>query len=176
MFCLAFRIPQYAWLYSPSLIGFFWQIPKAFQTPKYSLHSKKVWVVFEYKSPLKVWQWEREGEEARMISHWGWIALSLKMGVCVVENLSRVFLFEWPSLHLWVIRIYIVWIKSREVTLKNSPGKMFRNCLVGRPYPRDTRENDSLARLISFQSCAPHVALSQLSFPWVSCEIHWFFI
>ena len=41
---------------------------------------------------------------------------------------------------------------------------MFRDCLVGRPYLRDTRENDSLARLFSFQTFAPHVAVSQVSF------------
>ena len=40
------------------------------------------------------------------------------MGVYVVENLSRVFLFEWPLILLWVIRVYIVWVKSKKVTLK----------------------------------------------------------
>ena len=67
------------------------------------------------------------------------------MGVCVVENLSRVFPSEWPSLHLWVMRVYIVWVKEMKVSLKNPPGKMFYEYLVGRPYSRDTRENDSLA-------------------------------
>ena len=86
------------------------------------------------------------------------------MGVCVVENQSRVFLPEWPLIHLWVMRVYIVWVKGMEVTLKKPLGRMFRDCLVGRPYPRDTRENDSLARLFSFQSCAAHVVLSRLSF------------
>ena len=69
----------------------------------------------------------------------------LKRWVCVVENLFRVFLSEWPSLHLWVMKVYIVWVKGREVTLINPPGKMFRDCLAGRPYLRDTRENNSLA-------------------------------
>ena len=41
---------------------------------------------------------------------------------------------------------------------------MFRNCFAGRPYPRDTRKNNSLTRLFSFQLCAPHVAFSRLSF------------
>ena len=41
------------------------------------------------------------------------------MGARVVENLSRVFLSEWPPLHLWVMRVYIVWVKGREVTIKN---------------------------------------------------------
>ena len=67
------------------------------------------------------------------------------MGVCVVENLSRVFLSEWPHMHLWVMRVYIVWVKGREVTLKKPLGRMFRDCLAGRPYPRDTRKNDNLA-------------------------------
>ena len=34
-----------------------------------TLHTEKMWVVLGYKSPLKVWQWEREGEEATKISH-----------------------------------------------------------------------------------------------------------
>ena len=68
-----------------------------------------------------------------------------KRWVCVVENLSRVFLSEWPALHLWVMRVYIVWVKGKKVTLKNPPGRTFRDYLVRRPYLRDTRENDSLA-------------------------------
>ena len=40
------------------------------------------------------------------------------MGVCVVKNLSRVFLSEWPLLHLWVMKVYIVWVKGKEVTHK----------------------------------------------------------
>ena len=98
------------------------------------------------------------------------------MGVCVVENLSRVFLFEWPLLHLWEMRVYIVWVKDKKVTQKNLLGRMFCDYLTGRPYPWDTHENDSLARLFSFQSCAPHVALSWVSFSLASHEIHWFFI
>ena len=85
------------------------------------------------------------------------------MGVCVVENLSRVFLFKWPLLYLWVMRVYIVWVKGKEFTHKNSLGRMFRDCLVGRPYPRDTHENDSLAQLSSFQSCAPHMLFRGLT-------------
>ena len=43
---LAIRIPQYARLHLPSLTGFFWQISKASQTPKHSLHFEVgcVWV------------------------------------------------------------------------------------------------------------------------------------
>ena len=86
------------------------------------------------------------------------------MGVCVVENLFKVFLSKWPHLHLWVMRVYIVWVKGKKVTHKNPPSRMFRDYLVKRSYSRDTHENDSLTRLFSFQSCAPHVALSQVSF------------
>ena len=85
------------------------------------------------------------------------------MGVCVVENLSRVFLSEWSLLHLWVMRVYIVWVKDKEVTHKNPLGRIFRDCLAGRPYPWDTRKNDSLPRLFSFQSCAPHVLFHDLA-------------
>ena len=42
------------------------------------------------------------------------------MGVCVVENLSRVFLSKWPLIHLWVMRVYIVWMKGRKVTPKKN--------------------------------------------------------
>ena len=67
------------------------------------------------------------------------------MGVCVVENLTRVFLSKWPPLHLWVMRVYIAWVKGKQVTLKKPLDRKFRDYLAGRPYPRDTRENDSLA-------------------------------
>ena len=63
------------------------------------------------------------------------------MGVCVVENLSRIFLSEWHLLHLWVMRVYIVWVKGKKVTLKNPPSRGSCGYLAGRPYPRDTREN-----------------------------------
>ena len=72
------------------------------------------------------------------------------MDVCVVKNLSRVFLSEWSFIHLLVMKVYIVWVKGREVTLKKLPNKMFCDCLAGRPYPQDTHENDSLALLFSF--------------------------
>ena len=54
-------------------------------------------------------------------------------------------------------------MKSKEFTHKNPPGRMFRNCLAGRPYLQDTRENDSLARLFSFQSCASHMLFRSLA-------------
>ena len=45
-------------------------------------------------------------------------SLFLDGGVCIVENLSRVFLSEWPLILLWVMRVYIVCVKGKKVTLK----------------------------------------------------------
>ena len=87
-----------------------------------------------------------------------------KRWVCVVKNLSTVFLSKWAHLHLWVMKVYIAWVKGKQVILKKPLSKKFRDYLARRPYPRDTRENDSLAQLFNLQICAPHVALSQVSF------------
>ena len=100
----------------------------------------------------------------------GYNDFSLRMSSSL--SLKDVFLFEWPLLHLWVMRVYIVWVKDKRVTLKNPPSRMFRNYLAEIPYPRDTRENDSLARLFSFQSCAPHMPFSQEPFSRASREKH----
>ena len=54
-------------------------------------------------------------------------------------------------------------MKGKKVTIKIPPGKMFRNYLAGRPYLFDTRENDSLVQLFSFQLVAKYTDL-QLSF------------
>ena len=56
------------------------------------------------------------------------------MGMCVVKNLSRVFLSELSLLLLSVMTVYIVWVKGKKVTLKNPPGKMFHDYLAGRLY------------------------------------------
>ena len=98
-----------------------------------------------------------------------------KRWMCVVENLFRVFLSKWLLLHLWVMRVYITWVKGKQVTLKKTPSRKFRDYLMGRPYLRDTHKNNSLAWLFNFQTCAPHVALSRVSFSRASHEIHWFF-
>ena len=45
-------------------------------------------------------------------------SLSKRWVCCVVENLSRVFLSEWPLILLWGMRIYIVWVKDNKVTFK----------------------------------------------------------
>ena len=93
------------------------------------------------------------------------------MGVCAVENLSRVFLSKWPPLYLWVMGVYIVWVKGKKVTLKNPPGRIFCDYLTRRPYPWDTRENDSLAWLFSFRLCAPYMPFSWEPFLRTSREL-----
>ena len=45
-------------------------------------------------------------------------SLSKTWVCCVVENLSKIFLSEWPLIILWAMRVYIVWVKSKKVTLK----------------------------------------------------------
>ena len=47
-------------------------------------------------------------------------SLSKRMDVCVVENLSMVFLSKWSLILLWEIRVYILWVKGKKVTLKKS--------------------------------------------------------
>ena len=91
--------------------------------------------------------------------------------MCVVENLSRVFLFKWPLILLWVMRLYIVRMKGKKVTLRNPLGRMFRDYLAGKPYSRDTRKTNSLARLFNFQSCASHMPFSREPFSQTSCEL-----
>ena len=77
-------------------------------------------------------------------------SLSKRWVYCIVENLSRVFLSEWPFLHLCVMRVYIAWVKGKQVTFKKPPGRKFRDYLAGRPYSWDTLENNNLAWLFSF--------------------------
>ena len=69
------------------------------------------------------------------------------------------------------MRIYIVWVKGKKVTHKNPQSRMFRDYFAGRPYLWDTRENDSLARLFSFQSCASHMPFSREPFSRTSHEL-----
>ena len=65
---------------------------------------------------------------------------------------------------LWVIRIYIVWVKGKKVTLKNPPSREFRGYLARRPYPRDTRK-----------ILQAGMTFSRVSFPRAFYEIHLFF-
>ena len=48
---------------------------------------------------------------------------------------------------------------------------MFRDYLARMPYSRDTRENDSLAGLFSFQSCATYMPFSWEPFLRTSDEL-----
>ena len=77
------------------------------------------------------------------------------MSVCVVENLSRVFLSEWPLLHLWVMRVYIVWVKGKEFIHKNPPGR--------KRLPGTTLQLPVM--------CSSH-ALSRFSFSWNPLILH----
>ena len=56
-----------------------------------------------------------------------------KRRVCVVENLSRVFLSEWLLILLWVIEVYL-WVKGKKVTLKNPQDRTFYEYLARRRY------------------------------------------
>ena len=76
---------------------------------------------------------------------------------------------------LWVIRVYIVWVKGKKVTLKNPPSMEFHRYLARRPYPQDTREILQASMTFQLPAYASHVALSQVSFLWASGEIHLFF-
>ena len=76
---------------------------------------------------------------------------------------------------LWVIRVYIVWVKGKKVTLKNPLGMEFHGYLARRPYPRDTHEILQASMTFQLPAYASHVALSQVSFLWASGEIHLFF-
>ena len=76
---------------------------------------------------------------------------------------------------LWVMRVYIVWVKGKKVTLENPPGMEFRGFLARRPYPQDTHEILQVGMTLQLSTCASHVALSQVSFLWASGEIHLFF-
>ena len=72
---------------------------------------------------------------------------------------------------LWVMRVYIVWVKGKQVTLKNPSSRESRGYLAGRPYLQDTCKIDSLARLFSFQSCSSHVPFSREPFSWTSHKL-----
>ena len=53
-----------------------------------------------------------------------------KRWVCyVVENLSRVFLSKQPLILLWVMKVYIVWVKGKKVTRKIFQAESFAGIL-----------------------------------------------
>ena len=76
---------------------------------------------------------------------------------------------------LWVMRVYIVWVKGKKVTLKNPPRRKFRGYLARRPYPWDTREILQAGITLQLPTCASHVALLRVSFSRASREIHLFY-
>ena len=80
------------------------------------------------------------------------------MGMCVVENLSRVFLSEWPLLHLWVMRVYIVWVKGKKVTHKNLQVECFTST------SREGFTRETLAKLTAWHDslASSHVLLMWL--------------
>ena len=74
---------------------------------------------------------------------------------------------------LWVIRVYIVLVKDKKVTLKNPSDRMFHEYLVRRPYMRDTHEILQADMTLQFLACASHVAFRRLSTrePVTSCSV-----
>ena len=111
------------------------------------------------------------GEERRK----GYNDFSLKMSsflskrwvCCGIENLSRVFLFEWSHLLLWVMRVYLVWMKGKNVTLKILQAE----CFAGWPFSRDNCEIDSLAQLFIFQHVLPTCPFRGNLYSRASCKL-----
>ena len=62
------------------------------------------------------------------------------------------------------MRVYIVWVKGRKVTLKNLQSKEFRKYLARRPYTQDARKILQAGMTLQHSACASHMALSQVSF------------
>ena len=58
------------------------------------------------------------------------------------------------------MRVCIVWVKGKKVTLKNPPSKESSGNVAGMSYPQNTRKIDSPTWLFSFQSCASHMPFS----------------
>ena len=84
--------------------------------------------------------------------------------MCVVEKLSKVFLSEWPLIFLWVMKVYIVWVKVKKVILKNPPSREFREYLTRVPYLRNTCEILQAGMTLQLLTCASHVPFSHEPF------------
>ena len=56
-------------------------------------------------------------------------SLSKRWVSYVVKNLSRVFFSEWSLILLWVMRVYIIWVKGKKVTLKILQAECFTGTL-----------------------------------------------
>ena len=86
-------------------------------------------------------------------------SLSKRWVCCVVENLSRVFLSKQPFLLLWVMRVYIVWVKGKKVTLKILQAK----CFVG--TSRDGLSHEALTKCsLALDSSASIICFSRALF------------
>ena len=81
---------------------------------------------------------------------------------------------------LWVIMVYIVWVKGKKITLKNPLGREFREYFAGRPYPWDTHKTDSLEQLFNsnhvllmwlFHGLASWYLLVKSTFSFDTCSI-----
>ena len=102
-----------------------------------------------------------------------------KRWVCVVENLFRVFFSEWPLLHLWVTRVYIAWVKGKQVTHKK------KKKLQAKSFATISQEGlacETLTKTTAWHdsSDSSHVLLTCLfagtliaNFSRASREMHW---
>ena len=69
------------------------------------------------------------------------------------------------------MRVYIVWVKGKKVTLKHLLGRMFRKYFMGRPYPRDTHEILQADMTLQLPPCALFAGALLASFSRTSREI-----
>ena len=99
-----------------------------------------------------------------------------KKWVCVLQKTYLGFFsLNGLLILLWVVRVYIVWVRGKKVTLKNPPSKAFREYLARRPYPQDTCKILQAGMTLQLSACASHMSLLQVSFLLASREIHLFF-
>ena len=95
---------------------------------------------------------------------------------CVVENLSRVFLFEWPLILLWIMRVYIVWVKDKKVTLKTLKGKRFvsisQEGLTRETLAKSTAWHDFSAS----DMCFSRAFFTRYSSRKLVTKLYWFFM
>ena len=103
-------------------------------------------------------------------------SLSKRWMCCVVENRSKVFHSKWSLILLWVMRVYIVWVKGKKVTLKNLQAERFASILW------EGLTSETVTKLIAWHD-------SSVSSMYFSCvlfagyfsrelitKLHWFFI
>ena len=73
------------------------------------------------------------------------------------------------------MRVYIVWVKSKKVTLKNPLSRMFHEYFMGRPYLRDTYEIFQVGITFYLPIYASHMSFSRVTHEPIA-KLHWFFI